>query len=279
MSSVPVFVDLPIETDFLFLNLSRQSYASIQLREHTADTDLADAPFSSTPLLAPGAALRGRFLDLIGSACPQDLDLRIMLYRRTNDDLPIGLDAGEQVDVQPVVAGEVLNLPACSVATLAAYTIVNWDAPEGTARVKIAQDTAVDDEIRRSGRFDNIDAAWEVVGVSPELADSPPPVLAESVPVGGRVTLADGTGVERVGVLLRTRFRTRLDDSDVTNDPDVGFADPIAFTETDADGGFAFERPPGAYQVEFFSDDYLFRPPDVIVELPIEQMIIVAEPR
>lgn len=271
----PEFVIPPIETRLLFLNLSERHYAALRIREHTGDLTAA---YATTPLMAPGAGYRESFPELLGNGCPNALDLQILLYRRVNEDVAIGLDEGEAVDPSPEVAGEIIGIPACSVAALESFTVVNWNAADGTARVKLAQDTDVDAEIRRLGLFAEPDAAWEVSGVDPAIAGDVPPALAEASDIGGRVTLADGSGVEGVGVLMRTRIRSRLDDADPTNDPDSDFSGPIAFATSGADGEFTFDRPPGAYLVEFFSDAFAFRPPEVFIESPIERIAVVAEP-
>ncbi len=270
----PAFVGLPIETRFAFTNFSLEFYATLGVREHS-DTPAA---FRQVPLLPPGATFRGTFLDFTGSGCPSSLDLQLLIYRRANDEVPIGLDETEAVEAAPVIAGEVFDVPACGVQAVETYTIINWETEDGVARVKIAQDTAIEDEIRNSGIFDGIDATWEVTGVDPAIADVVPPAPAAIAPFGGTVMLAGGTGVEGIGVLLRTRFRVRLGDGDDDNDPDAGFGAPIAFTTTDANGAFSFDRPPGAYEVEFFSDEFAFRPDAIIVESPIEVIAVVAEP-
>lgn len=278
--SMPTLIGVPVETRFAFVNLSRTQYATLALRVH-ADEDgknQQEAPFVQTPLLAPGAAYRTDFTELLGDACPNALDLRLYLYRRVHTDVPIGLDEGEAVEPAPVVAGTVENIPACNVQALVTYTVVNWDAPEGVARIKIAQGSEVDQAIQEAGLFPNVDAAWEIEGIEPDLAETPPPAPASNEPIAGRVTLIDGTGVEGVGVLVRTRFRVRLDDADTDNDPDAGFSDPIAFTTTDGDGAFALERPAGAYRLEFFSDDLSFRPAVMDLESPIESIRVIAEP-
>lgn len=268
------FVDLPVETRFAFTNFSKRFYATLSIREHR------DSPgeYVQVPLLAPGATFRGSFLEALGTGCPGSVDLRLVMYRRVNDDVPIGLDNGEAVEATPIVAGETLDVPACDVQVVETYTMVNWDAEEGVGRVKIAQDTAIGDVIRQRGLFDGIDATWQVVGVDPMLANTPPPALADNQRLTGAVTLADGTGVEGIGVLLRTRFRVRANDDDPGNDPDAGFGDPIAVTTTAADGSFSFDRPAGAYQIEGFADDFAFRPESVLVESPIEIIRLVAEP-
>lgn len=270
----PDFVDLPVETRLVFLNLSLDFYATVGVRDSSA----ADSQFMMSPLLAPGAAHRGDFSEFIGTGCPGFVDLRLLLYRRINETVPIGDDQSEAVETAPIVAGEIFGLPACAIVPLVAYTIVNWDAPDGTTRVKIAQGSAVEDEINSSGIFPNVDNAWEIDGVSSSLVGFPPPALQANAPISGKVTLPDGTGVSGIGVLIRTFFRVRLADADPTNDPDSGFGDPIAFANTDALGNFTIDRPPGAYQLEFFSDDFEFRPAAVALETPIEVVQIIAEP-
>ena len=76
------------KTGFAFTNFSTQTYAALAVRDH-AD---ADGAFARTPLLAPGATHRMRFLDAVGTSCPDAIDLRLLLYRRIRQDLPIGLD-------------------------------------------------------------------------------------------------------------------------------------------------------------------------------------------
>ncbi len=275
--SGPEYTSPPIETSLAFTNFSKSHYAMLGLRTHTT-ADNPD-PYYFTPLLAPGATYRARFLDILAGGCPDAIDLRLFLYKRVHHELPIGLDEGEEVEQSPLVAGEILNLPACGVQPVETYTIVNWDAPEGTARVKLAQATPLEEAMEASGLFPNVDGAWEIEGVDPALADTPPRDLAEMQPIRGRVNLTDGAGVEGIGVLVRSRYRVRLDDDDSTNDPDVGYSDPMDYTATDAEGWFAIDRPAGAYQVEFFSDDFLFRPAVIEVETPLEDIAIIAEPR
>jgi hypothetical protein len=144
--------------------------------------------------------------------------------------------------------------------------------------VKLAQDTPIDNAIRAMALFPNADSAWEFQGVNPALAGEPLPTSPEKLPIRGRVLDANGAPLEGVGVLLRSRFRVRLDDNASTNDPDAGFAEPMAVTETDANGEFSFSRPAGAYRVEAFADDLLFRPAVADVEAPIDEVIIIAEP-
>lgn len=266
-------IDLPIETSFNFTNLSTRYYAMLDIRD--ADSNGA---YYRTKLLPPGATQRERFLDTLGAGCPDAVDLRVVLYDRVNADLPIGLDDGEEVVPTPVAAGTILGVPACSVQTVETYTIVNWDAPEGEARVKIAQATLIEQALAQLDAFANTDGVWEFEGVEADLADESPSEAAENLPIEGRVALPDGSGAEGIGVLLRTRFRLRLDDTDSSNDPDAGFGAPIAVTTTDSDGSFSFERPAGAYRVEAFADDVLFRPAIVDIEAPQQTVLIIAEP-
>jgi hypothetical protein len=272
----PTFVGLPAETNIAFINLSRMSYAAFGVRVNAGDGNTA--AFTASPLLPPGGIFRIAFSDLLGNACPDALDFQVFVYRRVNDDVPIGLDPTEDVEPAPIAVGQVLGVPACNVQPLVTYTVANWDAPEGTARVKFAQGSAVDTAITMSGVFPNADAAWEVTGVDPTLAAEPPPSIAAPEPISGRVVLANGAPVPDVGVLIRTFFRARLDDADDSNDPDSGFSDPIAFSLTGADGAFNLNRPPGGYRMEFFSDEFSFRPAIVDVETPLSTVLIVAEP-
>jgi hypothetical protein len=283
VSCVPSSPPLPgesVETRMSFLNFSTQFYAVLGVREHGRATNT----FTYSPLLAPGAALRVDFLDLLDATCPGAVDLQILLYRRLNPTLPIGLDPGEAVEPGPVVAGQVEGVPACSVQTLETYTVVNWDAPEGVARVKIAQCSAVDEAIRAARLFPNEDAVWEVSGVDPAVAaaaqqaiGAPPAQLAVS-PITGRVATSSGVGVPDVIVLLSPRVRSGLNCADPENPAESGYAEPIVYTLTDEQGRFEIVRPPGVYRLEFFSDDVAFRPGLLDVETPLDEIAILAEP-
>jgi hypothetical protein len=260
------------------MNFSTRYYAALVLREHMSDGQPRE--FVRTPLLAPGAVFRVDFAELLGNACAESLDMQLLLYRRTNDGvIPIGQDPGEAVGPTPIVAGRIDNVPGpCGASQpVGIYTVVNWESAEGTARVKIAQDSEVDAIIRASGRFPNADAAWEIAGVDPALAAVPPPAAMSKDKVAGRVVEMNGNGVAGIGVLIRTRYRVRLNDTDATNDPDHGYSDAIDYRITDATGSFGFERPAGQYQLEFFSADYAFAPVTVEVESPIESVAILAQ--
>lgn len=263
----------PIETSLGATNLSTQFYVVFQIR---ARGD-SDTEFATTALLPPGATERIRFFDLLGDPCPARLDLRVFLFERVAADVPIGLDPGEEILPEPIVSGEILDLPACGVQVVETYTVVNWDAPRGAGRIKIAQDTQIEEAIIAANLFPNVDAAWEVSGADTAL---PAPAVdpAPTEPIAGRVTLIDNTPLQDIGVLLRTRFRVRLDDGTASNDPDAGFGEPIAVTESDANGEFSFPRPAGAYRVELFSDNFAFRPAIIDLETPSEQIIVIAEP-
>ncbi|MBN1492337.1 MAG: hypothetical protein JXA69_20660 [Phycisphaerae bacterium] len=264
------------------MNFSTRYYAALALRDHTVTDEPGD--FILTDLLPPGAMFRADFGDFTASTCPTSLDVRVFLYRRVKDGqdppVPIGLDEGEAVEPEPIVAAQIDDIPGpCGgIIPLGIYTIVNREAPTGTARVKFAQDSEIDAMLRASNRFPNPDAAWEVTGVDPDLKSAMPPAQMASVPIAGRVVLADGTGLSDVGILLCTKFRVRLDDADPNNDPDSGFSEPIDYVVTDATGAFTFDRPPGTYQLEFFSDEYAFRPYLVEVESPVSTIAVIAEP-
>ncbi len=266
--------DVPIETGISFVNLSKRFYAAFRVRAHGDPS----GEFFSSSLLSPGAAQRVRMLDAVGSGCAESFDVQVLLYVRVNEAVPIGEDPGEQVEPAPVAAGQIFDLPACNVQALETYTIVSFDAPEGVARVKFAQDTPVDAAIRDRGLFPNADAAWEVFGVDPAMTPTAAPALAPPAPVTGRVEDINGAGFANVGVLLRPRFRVRLEDGNPANDPDAGFGEPLAVTQTDAEGRFAFTRPAGAYQLEFFADGLAFRPVALELESPSDQVTVIAEP-
>ena len=266
---------VPIETSLGATNLSTEFYVIFQIRTHAPEAQESD--FATTALLPPGATQRVRFLDLLGDPCPERVDLRVFLYERIDADVPIGLDPDEEVLPDPIASGEIRDLPACDLQVVETYTVVNWDAPRGQARIKIAQDTLIEQAIVAADLFPNVDAAWEVSGVDAALP-GPPIEPAPSNAIAGRVALIDGTPLADIGVLLRTRFRVRLDDDIAANDPDAGFGEPIAVTESDADGGFSFPRPAGAYRVELFSDHFAFRPAIIDLETPSERIVVIAEP-
>lgn len=273
--------DLPVDTELGFMNLSERYYVQFEIRTH----DSGDSqPFVSTDLLAPGAVFRVDCVELIGEQCPASIDVRVLLFKRVLDGqdppVPIGMDETEAVEPQPIAAGEFSGVPGpCSVfPPVGTYTIVNWDTDAGRARVKFAQDSQVDTLIDWLSLFDNEEAVWDFSGVAENLAGTSPPPLMESAALAGRVTLVDGTGVAGIGVLLRTRYRVRMDDNDAGNDPDAGYGDPIDYRVTDESGYFQFDRPPGVYQLEFFSDDYAFAPATVEVETPLSAIGVLADP-
>ena len=274
----PVAFTAPdIETEIAFVNFHASQYAALGFREHSDDPQ---APFVMTALVPPGGVHRARFLDALGTGCPDSLDFQVFLYARTNQDVPIGLDEGEAVDPTPIVAGEILALPACDVQPLAVYTVVVWDSQPSVGHVRVAQNTPVDQAIADAGLFDNDDNRWDVVGVDPTLADQAPPPLAEMVPIAGRIVDASGAGIADVGVLIRTRFRVEpgTEDPEDEDDPNAGFSDPIDVRFTDEAGAFGFDRPAGAYMVELFSDDYAFRPAFHVLETPAAAILVTAEP-
>jgi hypothetical protein len=272
----PMLPDREIETGFAFTNFSRTTYAALGIRD--AEDDTTSSEYFMTPLLPPGGTFRMKFLEAFDVECPRALDFRIYHYRRVNDELPIGLDPGEGVEADPIVAGEILDVPACGVQVVESFTVVNWDTPEGFGRVKFAQGTNIESALAVDPRFDNADVVWETEGVEAGLLPAEPMALPEADTISGRVLGFDGKGVADVGVLIRTRFRIRLNDDDEENDPDAGFGAPIAFTLTDVDGTFSFDRPAGGYRVEFFSDEWLFRPAVIDVESPQSNVITIVEP-
>lgn len=262
--SEPVAVTLPVETEFFLLNLSRRWYATIGLRPTDETGD-----FTQSKLIPPGAVFRERFLVLFPDTggCPDRLDLRVHLFKRIHEDLPIGLDPEEQVEPQAISSAEITDVEACEVVVLSTYTIVLLDSPEGTGVIRFAQESGGEQQRSFSGR--NL----------PDLANVPLRLL-DDAPLSGRVLFEDGSPAPDLGVLLRARFRVNVDDSELCPDEPVGlcFSEPIAFDITNEEGRFSFDRPPGAYMVEVFGDGLLFRPGFVVIESPIDNILFVAEP-
>ncbi len=276
MECAPVFVNQPVETRVGFLNFDTDAYLMFGIRESAEPGFETD--YRYTPLLPPGGVVRENFSTLIDVANPSALDVQVFVYRRVNHDVPIGLDEGEEVEPVPMAAGEVFEIPAGSVQTLETFTIVNWNAPDGMARVKFAQCSMVDQVIRDAGLFESDDAAWEIEGADVALAETAPQPMAEVEPITGRVVLVDGSGVPDVLVLLHPRFRNTLECTNPTREGDAGYGDVIDFAETDADGYFTLNRPAGVYQLLFASDDHAFRPGIMEIETPLEDIRILAEP-
>lgn len=270
----PIFGELPVQTRFSVINFSQRFYAVIGIREHRPGEDAN--PYSYTDLTAPGVTVRADFDVVAESGCPNAIDLRLLLYRRTNEDMPIGLD--ETIEPAPIVAGEVLNVPVCSIQVLETFTIVNWDAPEGTGRVKLAQCSEIDQWLTTGGPFDNALGVWEIVGVDPALAGAAPPSLADTSPITGRVVLSNGTGISGILVTVSPRWRDALDCGDPDNADDTGYGGPIAYDVTGTNGSFSIDRPAGVYRIELYGDGYAFRPAIIDVETPQQSMILLAEP-
>ena len=265
--TVPTPITLPAETEFSLINLSRRWYATIGLRP-AEEWDPAEQPFVQSKLIPPGAVYRERFFDLFPQTggCPERLDLRVYLFKRINEDVPIGLDPGEPLNPQAVASAEILDVVACERVVVSTFTIVLRDSSEGTGVLKIAQETEASQDITFTGQ-----------NLSP--LESLPEML-ENAPLAGQVVTPDGTAILGIGVLLRTRYRVTDDDTALCPEEPDGrcYSLPIAIRTTDEQGRFSFDRPPGAYRVEVFADGFLFRPVSVIVESPIDNIIFVAEP-
>lgn len=257
---------LPFETEFSLVNLSQRWYAAIGLRP-AASTQGQEEEFTRSDLIPPGGIFRERFFTLFPETggCPDRLDITVHLYKRLNEDIPIGLDPGEAVDPTPVASDELLDVVACEAVVVSTFTIVLRDSDEGQGVLKFVQETGAA-ELR----------AFEGTNL-PELEVVPE--LLEAALLEGQVLLPDGTPLGSIGVLLRTRFRVTDDDRELCPDEPVGFcySEPIAFDLTDDEGRFSFDRPPGAYLVEVFADDFEFRPVFVAVESPIDNILFFAE--
>lgn len=258
--------NVPIETEFLAANLSRRWYAVLQVRPAGGFAS-PDFEYATTPLIPPGGVFRQRFLELLPgtSGCPDGLTMRVFLYKRVNEQLPIGLDPGEAVQATPVASVEISDIAACAEVVASSFSAIIRDTEEGSGVIAFAQSTSAENVVSFSG-------------VGPAGLAPVPALLAPS-PLSGRVTSPTGAPEAGVGVLLRTRFRVGDDDAAICPNEPVGvcFSDPIDFAVTDGDGRFSFERPPGAYMVEAFADTLQFRPAAILVETPIDNLAFIAE--
>ena len=268
-SPAPAPLPLPVETELLLLNLSRRWYAAFELRPAAGPDARSGGEFTIQKLIPPGGVLRTPFLALFPATggCPDRLDLRVYLYKRANEDVPIGLDADEETDPSPVASGELLDVPACEFVVSSTYTISVRDSEEGAGVVKFPV---------------YVDRASARTFSGTNLPDQPTvPELLDDAPLRGRVLAPNGTPVEGVGVAVRARFRVNDNDCDICPDDFQCrcYGPPIAVAGTDENGRFSLDRPPGAYLLEVGGDGFLFRPVTLEVESPIDNIIFIAEPQ
>lgn len=279
---------LPVETEFFLLNLTRNRFLTVALRDNDASGSGDTRDFVQSPLIPPGAVLRQRFLDLFPATggCPDRVDVRAHLYQLKNehalpgsipiDGVPCVDNPPVESDVDPVAvaSAEFSGVPACELIVLSTYTIVLRETEDVFGELVFAQGVpGLPAPVRRL--------------TQPELADlaTLPPMLPDE-PLSGQVITEHGQPVGGIGVLLRTRFRITEDDTDICPNADICLGDepagfcysgPVALCRTTDDGRFEFNRPPGAYRVEVFQDGFQFRPCSVIVETPLNNITIIAE--
>ena len=253
---------LRVETEFFLLNLTRDRYMTVGVRASDVLENSPDRPFKQSDLLAPGAVLRRRFLELFPATggCPQRADIRVHLYHRINSAVPIGLDPGEAVEPVAFASAEFTEVPACEAVVLSTYTIVLRETDSMPGEVVFAQGSSSETLRQITGN--------DLAGL-----DAPPPLLSNE-PLSVRVITPAGQPVSGIG--------DRPHDEILCPDPDpnlsgICFSDPIAFGVTDAGGGFVFSRPPGAYGVEVFADGFNFRPAFQVIESPLNNVTFVAE--
>ncbi len=255
---------LPVETEFALINLSPRWYATVGLRPSAAP-GIPETEYIQSDLIPPWAVYRERFRTLFPQTggCPDRLDLRVYLYKRVNEDVPVDIDPGEEVDPRAVASGEA-SILACGTVVAGTFTIVVLETTEGMGAVRVGEGTAAEDVVIFEGR-----ALPDLEVVPARLA---------SAPLSGRVVTPEGTPVDEIGVLLRPP--PTIDDRVRCPDAPVGvcIGAPISFTKTDSEGRFAFDRPPGTYQVEVFADGMLFRPGFLVVASPIDDILFFAEP-
>lgn len=259
---------LPFETEFFLLNLTRDRYLTVALRDNDLEGTGDDRPFVQSPLIPPGAVMRRRFFDLFPETqgCPDRLDLRVHLYKQTNPAKPIGRDPTDPGELAVLASAEFLGVSACEAVVFSTYTIVLRETETEPGDLVFFQDFGSASPIRTIP-----DKALA------DLEEVPP--LLESEELTGQVLMRDGTPLPDIGVLLRTRYRVTVNDTELCPDEPVGrcYSAPIAYDITDAQGRFTFDRPPGAYMVQAFADGFLFRPGFVIIESPLNNVTIIGE--
>ena len=264
----PATLTLPFETEFFLLNLTRDRYLTAALRDNDLEGSGDDRAFVQSPLIPPGAVMRRRFFDLFPETqgCPDRLDLRVHLYKQTNPGEPIGRDPTVPGELFAFASAEFLGVPACEVVVASTYTIVLRETETEPGDLVFVQD------------FESASNVRTIPGKALADLEEVPPLL-DSQEFAGQVLLRDGTPLENIGVLLRTRYRVTGDDKERCPVEPVGrcYSAPVAYDITDAQGRFTFNRPPGAYMIEPFADGFLFRPGFVILEAPLNNATIIAE--
>jgi hypothetical protein len=264
------FSVLRVETEFFLLNLTRDRYMTVGIRASDVLETGTDRPFNQSALLAPGAVLRRRFVDLFPrtGGCPQRADLRVHLYHRINSNVPIGLDPGEAIDPVAFASAEFTEVPACKAVVLSTYTIVLRETASLPGEIVFAQGS-------------QSEALRQITGNDLPNLDQLPQ-LAENEPLSVRVITPAGQAVAGIGVLLKTRYRVTADDTvRCPNDDPVlrglCFSEPIMFGTSDTTGKVEFSRPAGSYGVEVFADGFTFRPLFQLLESPLNNVTFVAE--
>lgn len=264
----PDTLTLPFETEFFLLNLTRDQYLTVALRDNDLQGTGNDRPFVQSPLIPPGAVMRRRFFDLFPETqgCPDRLDLRVHLYKQSNPSEPIGRDPTDPGELFVSGSAEFLGVPACEVVVASTYTIVLRETENEPGDLVFVQGLGIAPIVRTIP-----DRALA------DLEEVPP--LLESEELTGQVLMRDGTPLSDIGVLLRARYRVRKNDEELCPKEPVGrcYGAPIAYDITDEQGRFSFNRPPGAYMVQAFADGFLFRPGFVILESPLNNATIIAE--
>ena len=264
----PATLTLPFETEFFLLNLTRDRYLTVALRDNDLEGTGDDRLFVQSPLIPPGAVMRRRFFDLFPATqgCPDRLDLRVHLYKQTNPGEPVGRDPTDPGELFIFASAEFLGVSACDLVVASTYTIVLRETETEPGDLVFVQD------------FGSASNVKTIPGKALADLEEVPPLL-ESEEFAGQILQRNGTPLENIGVLLRTRYRVAGDDTERCPDEPVGrcYSAPIAYDITNEQGRFSFDRPPGAYMVEPFADGFLFRPGFVILETPLNNATIIAE--
>ena len=275
---------VPVEREYDLLNITGRWYAVFHMKPSAVESWSCGTTAVCTDLLPPGAGVRGRFFDDFPETlgCPRSLDFRIWLFKRVNDGVPIGEDPGEEVMPEPVARGEFKNINACSNDPfIRVFNAVLRESEEGAGVVDFST-------VYPPPKFLNDNMLPE---------PSPLPDRARAEPLEGHVLDPHGQPIAGIGLLLRTRVRLNLDGTNLPPccsdgpSPPQPFSslsdqelhnccvtEPIDVAVTDAEGYFEFDRPEGVYLIEPFGNDYEFRPVGVVVDTPIDNILIIAEP-
>lgn len=245
------------------------------------------------PILRPGSEIRERFDELIGETCPETLIVRTYLAER-NTEGTLTIIASAETEVKPCRNRVQVLSPV--------FDIFVRDSDRGVGTLLFEQGT--EDYIR-----------FDFGGLNlPLPAIDQFPSGPESRPTSGFAIDSEGKGVPGVGVIMWTLYRRTFAPADKCTDTspdrwqrattgcggiscccceqrvcDRGseccdfqstpnlLGEPIGTDVTDENGRFEISAPPGVYTVEVFGDDLLFRPREVQINAPLDNVIFLVQ--